>query len=82
MCILSGISEALMVETVFTEKIEFHLNPGWNWLLEKTSSAVKCVHIYIYIYIHTHTLYSTELFRPIGPHQCSADEQDGEAYII
>ena len=23
-----------------------------------------------------------ELFRPAGPHQCSADEQDREAYII
>ena len=24
----------------------------------------------------------TEPFRPTWPHQCSADEQDGEAYII
>ena len=23
-----------------------------------------------------------EPFRPTGPHHCSADEQDGEAYII
>ena len=32
------------------------------------------IYIYIYIYIHIYIQLQTVLFRPSGPHQCSADE--------
>ena len=35
--------------------------------------------MYIYIYIYIHTQLQTEPFRPSGPRQCSADEQDDGA---
>ena len=38
--------------------------------------------MYVYVYIYIYILLQTEPFWPIWPHQCSGDEQDGEAYIM
>ena len=55
------------------------MNAG-SFLILRNSKLQKYIHIYIYIYIYIKL--QTEPFRPTGPHQCNADEQDGEAYII
>ena len=46
-------------------------------------NVYMCIYVYICVYMYIHIyICQTEPFRPIGLHQCSADEQDGEAYII
>ena len=40
------------------------------YLVLKISKLLLCVCVYIYIYIKLQTV----LFRPSGPHQCSANE--------
>ena len=46
-------------------------------LSEDSSNYSLYIYIYIYIYMNIY-----KPFRPNGPHQCSAGDQNGEAYII
>ena len=58
-----------------------NITPNNHLLWYLVDGAFSRPEMYIYIYIYNYRV-QTEPFRPIGPHQCSADKQDGVAYII